>query len=55
MVPAWAVVPTAGKLIAQSFRRPRTEKVIVIDEDEHRVRLVSPDDAPVAASTQLDG
>jgi hypothetical protein len=38
-VPAWAVFPTAGKLISSSFRHPNKSKAIVVDPQAHRVSV----------------
>jgi hypothetical protein len=40
VLPAWAIIPTATKLVVQSFRHPKEEQVILIDEDHHRVSIV---------------
>lgn len=36
MVPSWAVLPAAGKLIVQSIRHPKTASAVVVTEDGKR-------------------
>jgi hypothetical protein len=44
MVPTWAVLPAAGKLVIESLRHPNTGKAVVVDRAERRVDVVSIDD-----------
>jgi len=39
MVPVWAVLPAAGKLIVQSIRHPKTASAIVIESDDGKRRV----------------
>jgi hypothetical protein len=44
MVPTWAVLPAAGKLVIQSIRHPNTAKAVVVDRDDRKVDVVPIDD-----------
>jgi hypothetical protein len=50
MVPTWAILPAAGKLLVQSIRHPNTGKAVVVDPGEHKVAVVSVKDAPDAGN-----
>jgi hypothetical protein len=55
MIPSWAIIPAAAKLIVGSIRHPNTDKAIVIDSASHHVSVVPRNEAPtVATVTSID-
>jgi hypothetical protein len=40
-LPAWALLPAAGKLVTSSIRHPNSGKAVYVDRRDHKVAVES--------------